>query len=97
MRYGTRAMLELALHHRGGTVSPSEITAAQQVWAEMYSASMRVLESTTLADLVARSNQRFAAAASYSIWCKSRVGSVAALLQDMGARYYGSPLLALDV
>jgi Rrf2 family transcriptional regulator, cysteine metabolism repressor len=39
----------------------------QEVWAEMYAASMQVLESTTLADLVARSSERCATAASYSI------------------------------
>ena len=140
MRYGTRAMLELALHHQEGAVSLSEIAASQEisekylellfallrsagsvrsqrgskggyvlarppeqitlreifdilespepyvpctldhsachrradcvtreVWAQMFAASMNVLESITLADLVARSNERAATAASYSI------------------------------
>ncbi len=140
MRYGTRAMLELALHHQEGAVSLSEIAASQeisekylellfaslrsaglvrsqrgakggyvlarppeqitlreifdvlespepyvhctldhtacqrwancatqQVWAQMYAASMNVLESTTLADLAARSNERSATSASYTI------------------------------
>jgi Rrf2 family transcriptional regulator, cysteine metabolism repressor len=39
----------------------------QEVWAQMYAASMHVLESTTLADLVARSEARCATSASYSI------------------------------
>ena len=39
----------------------------QEVWAEMYAASMEVLESTTLADLVARNNRRCSSATSYDI------------------------------
>jgi Rrf2 family protein len=39
----------------------------QEVWAEMYAASMQVLESTTLADLVARNSERLASSASYTI------------------------------
>lgn len=140
MRYGTRAMLELAMHYQEGTVSLSEVAASQEisekylevlfaslrlagtvrsqrgskggyvlakppeqitlreifdilespepyvpctlehsacnrwancvtqdVWAQMFAASMHVLESITLADLVARSNERSATSASYSI------------------------------
>ena len=140
MRYGTRAMLELALHYQKGTVSLSEVAASQEisekylevlfaslrlagivpsqrgskggyvlarppeqinlreicnilespepfvpctldhsachrwancvtqeVWAQMFAASMHVLESITLTNLVARSNERSATAASYSI------------------------------
>jgi len=140
MRYGTRAMLELALRYEEGALSLNEIAASQEisekyleslfgilraaglvrsqrgaqggymlasppdqitlreifdvlessepyvlctldhsfchrwttcvtqeVWAKMYSASMQVLESITLADLVARSNERSATAASYNI------------------------------
>jgi len=131
MRYGTRAMLELALRHEQGAVSlreiakeqelsekylealfgalraaglvqslrgpqggyrlarpPEQITlrvifdvlegpeplapctldhtacsrwatcVTQDVWAKMYEASMQVLESTTLADLVSRNQER---------------------------------------
>jgi Rrf2 family cysteine metabolism transcriptional repressor len=39
----------------------------REVWAEMYQASMHVLESTTLADLMARNEQRTDASATYSI------------------------------
>jgi Rrf2 family transcriptional regulator, cysteine metabolism repressor len=39
----------------------------QEVWAQMHAASMLVLESTTLADLVARQHARCATSASYSI------------------------------
>ncbi len=42
--------------------------ATQEVWAKMYEASMRVLESTTLADLAARSlEQQSAAFPTYEI------------------------------
>jgi Rrf2 family cysteine metabolism transcriptional repressor len=39
----------------------------QEVWAQMYEASMQVLQSTTLADLVARSAERCATSATYHI------------------------------
>ncbi len=131
MRYGTRALLELALHHEQGALSLGQIAAAQgisekyleallamlrnaglvqsqrgpqggyrlarppdkitlrevwdvlegpeafvpctqdptlcerwttcvtqEIWAEMYAAALQVLEKTTLADLVARGQQR---------------------------------------
>lgn len=140
MRYGTRAMLELALHHEQGPLSLAEIAVSQElpdkylesmfralhsaglvrsqrgpqggyalarppeqidlrdiyevlegaqpfvqctvdrslcprsptcvtqeVWARMYEAAMQVLQSTTLADLVARDSNRSATAASYII------------------------------
>ena len=140
MRYGTRAMLELAMHYQEGAVSLSEVAASQvisdkyleslfsslriaglvrsqrgvqggyvlarppeqitlreifnvlespepfvpcthdhstchrwancvtqEVWAQMFAASIHVLESITLADLVARSNERSATTASYNI------------------------------
>jgi Rrf2 family protein len=140
MRYGTRALLELALRHEHGPVSLGAIAAAQelpdkylealfvslrvaglvtsqrgaqggytlarapeqitlkqvfdvlespepyvactgdrdachrwadcvtqQVWADMYSASMGILEATTLADLVRRSTARATDAISYAI------------------------------
>ena len=140
VRYGTRAMLELALHYEGSAVSLAEIAVSQEisekylellfaslrsaglvrsqrgaqggyflarppdqitlrevfdvfegpepyapctldhstcdrwavcvtqeVWVEMYRASMQVLESTTLASLVTRSTQRSAASAMYTI------------------------------
>lgn len=140
MRYGTRAMFELALHYEQGALSLNEIAAAQElsgkyleslfaalragglvlsqrgsqggyvlarppsqitlrqifdvfegseplapcvldrsacsrrdgcvtheVWARMYEASMQVLESTTLADLVMRSREQRAAEVMYYI------------------------------
>ena len=140
MRYGTRAMLELALRHEQGALSLNEIAAAQSlsgkylealfatlrsaglvrslrgsqggyvltrppsqitlrqifevfegaeplapcvlghnacsrregcvtqgVWARMYEASMQVLESTTLADLVLRTREQSAADLMYYI------------------------------
>ncbi|MHB1355038.1 MAG: RrF2 family transcriptional regulator [Anaerolineae bacterium] len=140
MRYGTRAMLELAMHYQEGAVSLNEVAASQEisakylevlfsslrlagivrgqrgskggyvlarppehinlrelfdilespepyvactlehnachrrascvtqdVWAQMFTASMHVLESVTLADLVARSNKHSTTSASYSI------------------------------
>ncbi|MHB1294640.1 MAG: RrF2 family transcriptional regulator [Anaerolineae bacterium] len=47
--------------------SRSPTCATQEVWARMYEASMRVLEETTIADLVARNNQLAVKSASYSI------------------------------
>jgi Rrf2 family transcriptional regulator, cysteine metabolism repressor len=41
--------------------------ATQEVWAQMYDASMQVLQAVTLADLVARHTQRCAPVLSYSI------------------------------
>lgn len=140
MRYGTRAMLELALHYQEGALSLTHIAAAQEisekylellfaslrtaglvqsqrgarggytlarppeqitlrgifdvlegpepyapctvdhntchrwatcatqdVWAQMYEASMQVLQSLTLADLVARNAQQCAAGSTYYI------------------------------
>ena len=140
MRYGSRAMLELALHYQEGPLSLTQVAAAQEisdkylellfaslraaglvhsqrgsrggytlarppeqitlreifdvlaspepyvpctldhsvchrwatcvtqeVWAQMYDASMQVLQSTTLADLVARNAQRCASGFTYHI------------------------------
>jgi Rrf2 family transcriptional regulator, cysteine metabolism repressor len=36
----------------------SDLCITQEVWSEMYSACMRILESTTLSDLVQRAQQR---------------------------------------
>ncbi len=140
MRYGTRAMLELALHYQEGALSLAHIAAAQEIsekylellfaslrtaglvqsqrgarggytlarppeqttlrdifdvlespepyvpctvdhdscdrwatcvtqdiWAQMYDASMQVLQSITLADLVARGAERCATGSTYHI------------------------------
>jgi Rrf2 family cysteine metabolism transcriptional repressor len=45
MRYGTRAMLELAMHYQEGTVSLSEVAASQEIsekYLEVLFASLRL-------------------------------------------------------
>jgi Rrf2 family protein len=62
---GREAFVPCTLDH--GACQHWATRVTQEVWAEMYAASMQVLESTTLADLVARNRERCTTAASYSI------------------------------
>lgn len=52
--------------HDPGACPRSADCVTQEIWARMYEASMQVLASTTLADLVARSNERSPGATSDS-------------------------------